>query len=315
MNKEKLGIASVASKTLLFFVALLLGAGLKAQDSTTVADAAENAPVVQKKSYVRNTFNSRYIIDNQTVMVNIKGTLEFDIQHNFGTVNNGIKDLFGLFSSANMRLGFNYVPVNNLEIGFGANNYNMVVDGSLKYAILKQTTDNKMPLSLTYYGNMCMDTRVKKDAILVQKTADRFAYFNQILIARKFTKSLSIQAGGDFTYWNNVQGYKDDAGNVQPQMENAQFAFSVSGRYIISPQISQNAIVINYEQPVTQNNMNNPRPNLSIGFDMKTSGHDFQIFAGTYSYTLPQYNRAFNSNDFTKGEFVIGFNITRLWNF
>ena len=39
-----------------------------------------------------------------------------DIQHRFGTVNNGAKDLFGIFAPSNIRLGINYAPVKKLYV-------------------------------------------------------------------------------------------------------------------------------------------------------------------------------------------------------
>ena len=294
-----------------FWTLFLLATALHAQEDSTAT--AGDAPAV--KSYTKNTFDGNYIIDNRTVMVNIPKTLEFDILHHFGTINNGTKDLFGIFSSANMRLGFSYVVFKNLEIGFGASNYNMTIDGSLKYAILKQTTDNKMPVSITYFGDMAMDTRARTAFLPLVHTTDRFSYFHQLLIARKFNSSFSLQVGADLTYLNNVMGYYDEAGAVQPQYKHAQFAFTASGRYKISPATSSTAIIVNYEQPVTQNDKDNPYADLSFGLETRTSGHDFQIFAGTYSYTLPQYNRVSNDNNFKKWNFMIGFTMSRLWNF
>ena len=122
---------------LILVATVITGTELNAQDSTAAA------PVAKKKSYVKNTFEGNFLIDNQTVMVPIKGTFEFDISHRFGTINNQFKDLFGLFSSANMRLGFSYTPIKDLQVGFGANNYNMIVDWSLKYAVVKQTKDGR----------------------------------------------------------------------------------------------------------------------------------------------------------------------------
>jgi hypothetical protein len=72
---------------------------------------------------------------------------------------------------------------------------------------------------------------------------------------------------------------------------------------------------MNYDQPLTTHPIGNPHPNISFGLEMNTSGHAFEVFAGNYRYILPQNNNLFNQNDFTKGQFVIGFNITRLWNF
>jgi hypothetical protein len=279
-----------------------------AQDSSAVTPTA----TVKKKSFVRNTFEGNYLIDNQSVMVAVKGTFEFDIQHRFGTVNNGISDLYGIFSGATMRLGFSYVPIKNLQVGFGACNDRMQVDWNLKYALLRQTKDGTIPVSITYFGNVVMDTRKKDATTLFVTASDRFSFFDQVIIARKISEKLSIQVGPSLSHFNNVPGYVDANGKIQPQMRNDHFAISFSGRYKITP---KTAIIANYDQPLTQHPMDNPHPNISLGLEMSTSGHTFQVFAGNYASILPQNNNMFNQNDFTKGQFLIGFNITRLWNF
>ena len=295
------------SLLLVAVIAALAGTDLRAQDSTTAAAAP-----VKKKSYTKNTFEANFLIDEQTVMVPVKGSFEFYINHRFGTVNNGIKDLYGIFAGANMRLGFSYVPVKDLQVGFGVNNYNMEVDGNLKYAILKQTKDNSMPISVTYFGVMVMNTSQANSSNMIVATSDRFSFFNQILVARKINEKLSVQAGIALTHFNNVAAYYDANHEVQPLMEHDNLTFCAGGRYKLTPGM---AIIVNYDQPLTQNLTNNPHPNFSFGLEMSTSGHDFQIFAGNYGYTLPTDNTVYNQNDISKGQFVIGFNISRLWNF
>ena len=280
---------------------------LLAQDSTK-----EKAPTEKKKSFVKNTFDGNYIIDNQTVMVPIKGTFEFDIQHRFGTVEYGWKDLGGLFANANMLLGFSYVPIKNLQFGFGATNDRMQTVGTLKYSLLKQTKDNSMPVSVTVFGNMVMDTRAKNSALPIINVQDRLSYFSQLIIARKLTENFSLQVAPSFSYFNNVEAYYDYANLIQGKTNNGHLAISVAGKYKITEGMS---IIANYDQPITQHPMNNPNPNISLGIDMKTSGHDFQIFVGNYGSILPQNNNVYNHNDFTKSQFLIGFNISRLWNF
>jgi len=280
---------------------------IQAQDSTTA-----QAPVTKKRSFVKNTFEGNFLIDDQTVMVPIKGTLEFDIQHRFGTVNNGFTDLFGIFSGANMRLGFTYAPIKNLQVGFGASNDRMQVDVNAKYALLRQTKDRSMPVSITYFGNIVMDTRKRDATTLFVTTADRLSFFDEIIIACKINNQFSVQVSPSLSHFNNVAGYVDAKGNIQSEEKNDQLAIAVGGRYKISP---KTAVIVNYDQPLTQNAMNNPHPNISFGLEMSTSGHTFQIFAGNYDYILPENNILFNQNDYTKGQFVIGFNITRLWNF
>ena len=281
---------------------------LIAQDST----AAAPVKVVKAKGYVKNTFEGNFILDNQTVMVPIKGTLEATIQHRFGIVTNGFQDLCGIFSGANMRLGVNYAPVKNLQFGFGATNDRMQVDFTAKLALLKQTKDNKMPVSVTFFGNALMDTRQKNSALPIVNFSDRMAYFSQLIIARKICDRFSIQVAPSISYFNNVPAYFDDKGNVQPAMENAHVAIAFSGKVKLTEGTS---LLLNYDQPLTQHAMYNPHPNLSLGFEFKTSGHDFQIFGGNFGFAEPEDNNAQNTNDFTKGQWLIGFNISRLWNF
>ncbi len=79
------------------------------------------------------------------------------------------------------------------------------------------------------------------------------------------------------------------------------------------------AIIANYDQPITKHAVNNPNPNLSAGLEINTSGHTFQVFLGNYYFITPSRNNYFNQNNPTGyhslGNFLIGFNITRLWNF
>ncbi len=292
---------------LYIFCIAITATSLNAQDSTIKASSMS-----PKKAFTKNTFAGNLLIDNQTVMVPIKGTFEFVINHRFAPMNNGFKDLFGVFGSANMRLGFSYVPIKNLQLGFGANNYNMIVDGNLKYALLKQTTDNSMPISLTYLGALAMDTRARNSSLPIVTTSDRFSYFNQLIVARKFTEAFSVQGGFSYSHFNNIEGYYDANKVIQSTLLNDHLAFSLGGRFKISP---KTAIIFNYDQPLTQHPTNNPNPNLSLGIDMNSSGHSFQVFFGNYGLILPQYNNMFNQNDFIKGQYVIGFNIGRLWNF
>src|SRR6476620_9146810 len=81
-------IQGLVSITMLLFFA----APAYSQDTTDSA-AAPAAPAPKP---VKNTFDGVWIIDNQTVMVPIKGTFEFDIQHRFGVWKNGYDDFFGL---------------------------------------------------------------------------------------------------------------------------------------------------------------------------------------------------------------------------
>lgn len=280
----------------------------KAQDSTLASGTAEQKTKLVHKP-VKNTFESNWIFDNQTVMVPKKGTFEMDIQHRFGTVNNGYKDFFGLYAPSNIRIGLSYVIKNNLQLGFGFTKEKVQWDLNLKYALIKQAVSGGSPVSVTYFGNMVMDTRGSENFV---SFTDRISYFNQLIIARKISDKISVQASPSLSYFNNIPGYTDDKGNILPTMKNTHLAMALMGRYKVSQSM---ALVVNYDQPLTQHPANNPHPSICVGIEMTTSNHAFQVFAGNYNSILPQNNNMYNQNDFTKGQFLIGFNITRLWNF
>ena len=300
MKQIKIICSTFFRNTILGMLTLLLisGGSVSAQDTT--------ATVVKKKP-VKNTFESNWILENQTVMVSVKGTLEFDIQHRFGIVNNGYSDFYGLFAPANIRMGFEYVPVKNLQVGFGLCKDRLQLDLNGKYAILKQAK-GVMPVSVTYFGNIVIDTRSKTNFV---SSGDRFSYFDQLMIARKVTTNLSVQAAVSISHFNNVPGYIDAEGVIRNTVKNEQFTMSFMGRYKVSRQL---AILADYDQPLTQNVTNNPHPNLSVGLEVTTSSHCFQIIVGNCQYILPQNNALYNQNDFSKGQYLVGFNMTKLWN-
>jgi hypothetical protein len=283
------------------FVLMLPESRLLGQDST-------EAPVIKKVKPVKNTFGSVWLIDNQTVMVPIKGTLEFDIQHRFGTVDNGKKDLWGFFAPSNIRLGLSYAPIKNLFVGAGITKERMQIDLNAKYGLLQQTPGT-MPVSVAVYGNMVIDARNKSN---FRNSVDRFSYFSQLLIARKITDKFSAQVAPSLSWFNNVEAYVDSKGVIRNKMHNVHVALSVLGRYMIT---EKSAIIAGYDQPLTQHPTNNPRPNICFGFETTTSAHAFQVFMSNYDGIVPQSNNMYNQNNYKTGQFVIGFNITRLWNF
>ncbi len=281
------------------------------------ADTTAGAPKHQGKLMekfkamkpVKYTFDDNLIIDNQSVMVPRAKAFEFELQHRFGVITNGYKDFIGIFSTANIRVGMNYTPCTNLQIGFGFNKYNLTWDFDAKYALMRQSESGKgiWPLSITAFANAAVDTRSKDNFV---RGVDRMSYFGQIMIARKFNKHFSLQIGADISYFNNVEGYVNAEGGISPKRRNEHFAVNAMGRYKFNDKVG---ILLTYDQPLTQHPTNNPHPNLGIGVEFSTGNHDFQITFSNYGSIIPQINNFYNQNDYQKGQFCLGFNMSRLW--
>ncbi len=332
---------------ILFGFLFILGGSLFAQEESTT-DVQEK---IVKEKPVKNTFESVWIGDNQTILVPIKGTMEMDIQHRFGTWNKGYDDFWGFFAPSNIRIGMSYVPIKNLNIGVGFTKTSAAVipkggissvagplwDGSLKYSIITQTK-GKYPVSLSYYVNAAFNTKKDPNNEIYRYSSDRLSYFHQLLIARKLTDKLSVQVAPSVSHHNVVNGYftklNDSTLQINKSMKFDHIAVALSARYKLTGVTS---LMINYDQPITKHATKNPNPSLSFGVEFNTSSHSFQLFFTNYYYLNPSINNMFNSNNpFTYtdkstdnpattdiiestevkgGRFLIGFNITRLWNY
>jgi hypothetical protein len=321
--------------------------------------ATDEKPVPVKVKPVKNTFQSIWIIDNQTVLVPVKGTMEMDIMHRFGTVDKGYEDFWGFFAPSNIRLGMSYVPIDRLNVGIGLSKTTAAIvpgqskpssvagpawDASLKYSIFTQTK-GKYPVSLSYYTNFAVNTKKDENGDIYREvnksgkstellgiSTDRFTFFHQLLIARKLTDKLSVQIAPSLSHHNVVNGYfvqlDSNTLKAKPEMKHDHFAVAFSARYKLTEVTS---IMLNYDQPLTKHTLNNPSPNLSFGVEFNTSSHSFQLFFTNYYFLTPQTNNLYNRNapfDWIEGggnngsgqkvdggKFLIGFNITRLWNY
>ncbi|NEW79930.1 MAG: hypothetical protein GZ086_11015 [Gelidibacter sp.] len=273
-------------------------------------DTKDSTKVEVKEQLERRAFEGASLIENPTNVLFDKNTLEVQMQHRFGLIKdkNSLAGIYG--DGANIRIALSYAIHDRLTIGYGTTKNNRLQDFFWKAALLRQTRSNSMPVSVTYYGNFAINARPKANFNLVQ---DRYSYFNQLIIAKRFTPELSLQIAPSISHFNVVDN----------TMRNDMVAIAFGGRYKISP---QTAIIVDYSQPLTKFLLNNPPPGISFGVEFATSAHAFQIFATNYSGIVPQQNYMYNTNNgFGKGEFkpfgkgggdfLIGFNITRNYNF
>ncbi len=253
---------------------------------------------------VRFTFGTSILIDNHTVATPYKGGLELEIHHRFSLIED-YHDLFGIYGSANTRIGLNYGITDKLMIGAGTTKDYKLQDIQWKYLILQQTEDNSMPVSLSYYGNIVADLR-NDDAFgpaASYKVIHRLSYFNQVIIARKFNDMFSLQVAPSAIYFNSVPQYSDSTG-----YKNLSIGISAGAKATL---FGNHSLILEYDQLLTKQDIEEqPKPNLALGWEIGTATHTFQLFVANYSQIINQRNLVFNSNDFMKADYLVGFNIT-----
>jgi hypothetical protein len=287
---------------LILALMMIQSIGFGQQDST----GKDNRPA-------KPAFESGYLIDQQTSVIPGKHTLEFAIHHRFGPVNNGIHDLFGIYSSSNIRFGLNFSFTDNLLIGIGTTKLNKYQDVILKYNILKQTRSMSIPVSVTFFENFGIDGRDKTVFGSDYKFSNRLSYFSQLIITHRFNSKISLQVAPSFTHYNSTDSLFD----------HDKFGLSFGGRVKITPQTS---IICAADLPMYFKGIREfpkpehlSKPNLSFGVEISTSTHAFQIFLATAQGILPQENMMWNNllagSKPSTAHLLLGFNITRLWNF
>lgn len=276
----------------ILFVLLMFPLIAVAQD-----DETEEVAVV-KEAIERPAFESVTLIENPTNVLFNKNTLEVQMQHRFGLINetNTLAGVYG--DGANIRIALSYAIHERLSIGYGTTKNNRFQDFNWKATLIRQTRSNSTPVSVSYYGNFTIDARRKENFNLVQ---DRYSFFNQIIIAKRFSPNVSLQIAPSISHFNAVQ----------PDLKNDMIAVAFGGRVKISPQTS---VIFDYSQPITSFK-SDPKPGISLGAEFATSAHAFQIFVTNYSGIVPQQNYMKNQNDFFNGDILLGFNITRKYNF
>ena len=269
-----------------------------------------------KERPARPAFESGLLFDGATTTLQPSKTLEMIIQHRFGTMDNGVKDLYGIWAPSNIRLGMNYSILNNLMVGIGTTKFNKMQDIQVKYNVLQQTRSNKIPVTISLYEVVGIDGSSDEKFGVNYKFSNRFNYFTQIIISRRFNDMFSLQIAPGFTHYNSVDS----------TLDHDRLSFSFAGRVKFSPQSS---LVIGADIPLrvqgisehskdfndTNANWNQMLPNINIGYEVSTSTHAFHLYLASGQGILPQENIMFNKNDFFSKGILIGLNITRLWNF
>jgi hypothetical protein len=249
---------------------------------------------------VRSPFEAGTLIDNPTIVNPLKGALEFNILHRFGLIDeNGISDVFGIYATSNIKMGLNYGITDRIMAGIGYSKDYKLLDLNWKVALLQQSRNGKVPVSVSYYGNFVTSLLEKEAFGPVDRFKDihRFSYFTELMVARKLNEVFSLQVAPNFIYFNSLERGRN----------HVSAGVSVGGRAKI---FSSSAIIFEYDQKITKADSLESKPNLAFGYEIGTATHCFQIFVANYSQIVPQYNYVFNTNDFTKGKYLFGFNIT-----
>lgn len=272
----------------------------KKSDSTTaVSDISSLLDAQPRKVYVEAAFKASRVVTSQSIEMVKPGVLMLIIQHRFGNLNSGSYEFYGL-DQATIRLGLDYGIGRNLTVGIGRGSYKKESDAYLKYRLVQQAEGpGASPLSVIAFGSITYQGIHPSDPTHHLTAMNRMSYVGQLVIGRKINSGLSLQVAPTIVHRNLVPVDGDP---------NDTYALELGARIKLTRRISLNAdycIVFNKDQSVKTYNP------LSIGFDIETGGHVFQLH---FTNAIGMNERAFiteTTNDWGKGAIQFGFNISR----
>jgi hypothetical protein len=280
---------------------LSVGGNLHAQDDLLDLLNEQLAPEI---NYTSATFKATRILNGHSIERMEEGQLDFRIHHRFGRLNSGAYELWGL-DQANVHFSLEYGITDWLMVGAGRGTYEKTFDGFMKFSPIRQSTGARnIPVSVSILASSALNALKWADRERENYFFNRFSYSWQVLVARKFNQRFSAQLSPTLVH-RNLVGTELDPNDL--------YSLGMGGRMKLTSRISLNAEYFYVIKPLNDylsQPVHNP---LSLGFDVETGGHVFQLI---FTNSLAMIEKGFvteTTGQWSKGDIHFGFNISRVF--
>lgn len=249
------------------------------------------------------TFKANRVVNLHSVENTANGELDIKISHRFGELRGQFYQMFGL-DDATVRIGGDYGVTERLMIGVGRSSFEKTYDGFAKYKLLRQSTGKiNMPVSVCVLGTIAVKTEKFQDTTRENFFSSKMYYTGQLIIGRKISNAFSIQLSPTIVHRNLV---------LTDSEKNDVLALGAAARIKLGKRTSLNGEYI-YVLP-DQIDPARYRNSFSIGFDIETGGHVFQLHFTNSTSMIEKGFITETDGDWSKGGVHFGFNISRVFN-
>jgi len=252
---------------------------------------------VNHTAFVQPAFKAMKIANLQSTKIASKGDLYMYVSHRFGSLKGGFDTFYGL-DNAITKIQLVYGYTDKLQLGVSRESLRKTYSASAKYKLKVQ---GKSLINITAYTTINYNTELSFERYPYLKDSDRLSYASQLLFSYRFSNELSLLLAPTYVRQNLVW---------EPSQAHDQYALGFGARYKITKRSSINA---DYLCHLNRNESSTYSNALSIGMDIETGGHVFQLlFSNAQSTNEP----GFISNaegDWATGEVYFGFNIVRVF--
>ncbi|HKL66438.1 MAG TPA: DUF5777 family beta-barrel protein [Bacteroidales bacterium] len=276
-------------------ISFVLSATSTAVFSQSLLDSLQSVTPGQESESLQ-LFKGSLIHNGQSTAQAFPGELKLNIQHRFGNISNGLYDLFGL-DVATMRFGFEYGFNDWLSASVGRSTYEKTYDAGIEASLLKQNNTGNKPLDINVFFQVSGNTLRNIYPDEYDNLSGRLAYSGQLLVGRKIG-ILSLMLSPSFVY--NSYDYRIADSFMY-------YALGSGGSIRINEKVS---VTAEYYYSFTDTPFTNYNP-LSIGVDLDTGGHLFQLI---FSNSTGMFNKSMlvnNTGRWLDGNIYFGFNLIR----
>ncbi|HTB31655.1 MAG TPA: DUF5777 family beta-barrel protein [Bacteroidia bacterium] len=267
------------------------------------------------------TWKDVKLINVETTKTIDPGVMQFVILHRFGNVggqgNGGFHTLAGFDVASDIQFAFNFGITKNFMVGISRSKEQELIDLNAKYKLITQNSIT--PISLAVYGDAGITPELNStfyggtDSTTSRSVLDKLSYFGEAIVDRRFNERISLELLGGVQHRNYVLT-STNLTNGATDMNTIPFA-AVGGRFMFN---KHSSLVADYYYIFSQYRMNNTANPyympLSIGYEVETGGHVFEVNFSNAAF-LDENNLIPNTHEtWTKGGFKLGFSISRVFN-
>lgn len=161
--------------------------------------------------------------------------------------------------------------------------------------------ENGFPFTIVAFNSILVNTALEKENLPKLEFRDRLGYTVQLLLSKKVSSKLSLEVAPTF-FHDNFVAYNEQ--------HNSQYAIGLGGRQKLGKRWSIN---LDYGWHLNRADGSPFRNPLSIGFDLETGGHVFQMH---FSNAQAMNTNGFigqATGDWSDGNIYFGFNLSRVF--
>ena len=245
-----------------------------------------------------SAFKAHKIINGQSTKQSSKKELFLYVAHRFGSINGGIKTLFGL-DIANTKIEMFYGLSDNFQVGFSRESLKKIYTLNFKYKFISQ--GSKFPFNSSLYASYNYNSSLNSDIYPLLGESDKYLFLGKLLFSSRFNDKFSIQLTPAYAKKNFTETIFEEENNI---------IIGISSSYRITNRLALNT---EYFANLNRSKISPYSDVFSFGIDIETGGHVFQLIFSNTQMSDDVSVLTDAEGSWKDGEIFFGFNILRVF--